>query len=47
MALDGADSAERIAHAFAAGDVVAAHTSEATLADVFRAITGKALEGAA
>ena len=47
VALDGAESAERIARAFAAGGVVAAHTSEATLADVFRAITGKQLEGAA
>jgi ABC-2 type transport system ATP-binding protein len=41
--LDGPGAAERIASTFAAGHVFSAHTSEATLADVFREVTGRVL----
>ena len=42
--LDAPGSAGRVAEVFAQGGVVSAHTTEATLADVFRAVTGRPLE---
>ncbi|MDK2981586.1 MAG: type transport system ATP-binding protein [Chloroflexota bacterium] len=43
--LDGAETAKAVEQAFASGNVLTAHTEEATLEDIFIQITGRGLLG--
>ncbi len=43
--LDDADTAQKVNQAFASGNVLTAHTEEATLEDIFITITGRGLLG--